>query len=91
MFYYKVSTVNNEIIDVATSADLRYASKKGKMLCCLEDKAQYIRIKDSIYRIGWLNKERPELKDKYPLALMMPISKEEYEKYMKQKENENLV
>ena len=84
MFYYKVSTEENEIIGIATSADLRYASKKGKMLCCLEDKAQYVRVKDSVYRIGWLNKERLELRGKYPLALMMLISKEEYNKLYKQ-------
>ena len=81
MEYYKVSREDNSLIGVASSADLRYASKKNKMLCCLENLAQYVCVNDQIYRIGWLNAEKPELKGSYPLALMMPISFEEYKKY----------
>lgn len=84
MTCYKVSNLNNVVIGIATSADLRKASKKNKMLCCLEDQAQYVSVNDKIYRIGWLNKEKDELRGKFPLALMMPIAEEEYYRLHKQ-------
>ena len=79
VYFYKVSQPNGELIGFARSADLRYI-KNNKILCCLESLAQYVCVNEILYRVGWLNPENEDDKGFYPLALMEPISKEEYEK-----------
>ena len=90
--FYKIYDELNNYLGMATSASLRYYGEASKkILCCTEEKAQYILLNEVLYRTPILQKEAKELEGKYPIAHLRMGSEEEYEKYMKQKENENLV
>ena len=91
MYYYKILDLQGQEIGLVNSCSLLYYNEVSQiMLNCFEDKAQYVCINNIIYRIPWLNKESMEMKNKYPKAQMRIIEKEEYEKYMKEKEEAKL-
>lgn len=90
MFYYKVLNLDEEVMGVITSFDLRYFNDEVKrMLCCNEKLAQYIYLNDSFYRVESFNNELPYMQNKYPEVLVRTISEEEYFELKQQNSNEN--
>ena len=83
MYYYKVFDENEQLLGVASSLHLRYYNPKvGKMLCCHEDKAQFIYLDDEhIYRVYFTNEEN-EMTDKFSPVNLHMATEEEYIKYM---------
>lgn len=91
MFYYKVYDEQDILLGLASSVDFRYFNEKPQMiLCCNEKKAQYIRIKEQLYRVYWFCDECNSQKNKYPSAYLKMATREEYEEYIAQLEKENL-
>ena len=85
MFYYKILTLNNNLLGYGTSHNLVYYNKtSGLLLGCTEDHAQYIQLGGKLYRIPWLLKEAEVNKGKYPEVIAFIVSQEEYETYMKE-------
>ena len=84
-YYYKViDRDTEELIGVGTSGSLcKYNEKYHKMILASESSAQYIIINDQVYRIPWLNAESEFVVGKYPVARILIITKEEYEKLRK--------
>ena len=89
IYYYKVLDKEENLIDKVSSYNLRYSDNK-EIYACLESQAQYVYAGGSIYRIGWLQPEEPEMKGKFPVALMSLISEEEYLKYKEEQEKVKL-
>ena len=83
MYYYKVFDENEQLLGVASSLHLRYYNTKvNKMLCCHEDKAQFIYLDDDhMYRVYFTNEEN-EMTDKFPSVNLHMATQEEYENYM---------
>ena len=81
MTYYKVIK-DNEFIGIGTSYDLRvYQPKHDILLVADEDVAQYIQIKDQLYRDDWfklLNTNSIE----YEIANISVISEDEYKQLL---------
>lgn len=90
MFYYKVLDNYNNLLGVISSLGLRYYNEKSKkILCCLEDLAQYVAINEKYYRTDWFNQEPIILKGKYPHVQLNITSEEEYLKYIIEQEEAN--
>lgn len=77
MHYYKILN-NREIIGICNSTDLRtWQSKHNIMLCCDENKAEYIYFENQYYHDGWM--KNPKNSDiKYITCEISEIQKEEY-------------
>lgn len=83
MNYYKLYDEQCNFLGVISSLHLRYYNEKNKsILCCDEEKAQYVRFNGELYLIYWFNEEPKELKGKYSPALLDMATREEYEKYI---------
>lgn len=83
MFYYKILDEQNNFLGVASSLHLRYYNPISKqILCCNENKAQYIRLGNQLYHIYWFEQECEEMKGKYPDACLNMATREEYENYI---------
>lgn len=82
MFYYKVYDLQENFLGIVSSLDLRYYNQNNKrMLCCQENLAQYLYLNEIFYRVEMFNEESPDMIGKYPEALILRTTKEEYSKY----------
>lgn len=78
MIYYKVIQ-NNKFVGIGTTDDLRvYQSKHDILLVADEDIAQYIQIKDILYRDNWF-KSITNYNIQYETAEISVITEEEYQ------------
>lgn len=89
MRYYKISTLEEQLLGAVSSNDLRYYNeRKHRIFCCDEHQAQYVYLNDQFYRPGWFNTESKEIEGSYEEVLCEPITLEEYNEIRK---NQNLV
>ena len=81
MYYYKILTLEGQLLGVASSNDLRYYNPKAKRIFCCQDGslAQYIYYNQQIYRPEWFKKECDEVKGKYPKVQCQIIPYEEFQ------------
>lgn len=81
MTYYKIIK-NNEFIGIGTSYELRKYQQKHNILLVADDNtAQYIQVKDKLYRDDWfklLNTNSIE----YEIANISVISEDEYKQLL---------
>jgi hypothetical protein len=79
---------DDELIGMVDSFALRkYQKKHDILLCCSEAEAQYVQYNNIIYRVGWLNPEPPEIKDKYEMIDMILIDQDEYENWIEKNQS----
>lgn len=91
MNYYKLYDEQQNFLGVVSSLHLRYYNPKNKLiLCCDEDKAQYVRFEGKLYLVYWFNSEPEELKGKYAPALLDMATKEEYDNFVAEREKEKM-
>ena len=91
MNYYKLYDEQQNFLGVVSSLHLRYYNpNNGLILCCDEDKAQYVRFEGELYLVYWFNSEPVELKGKYTPVLLDMATKEEYDNFMAEREKEKM-
>ena len=79
MNYYKISSLEGQLLGAASSNDLRYYNeRKHRILCCDEKLAQYIYLDDKYYRPGWFNTESAEIRGMYAKVKCEIITYDEY-------------
>ena len=79
MKYYKIIQ-NDSVIGVCSSDDFRiYQEKNGLLLFATENKGQYIRLGDILFRDDWMSPINNAANIDYELATISGISKDEYE------------
>jgi hypothetical protein len=61
------------------------------MLCCSEKNAHYFCFKNQFYRVEALKKEPQETKGLYPIVTLRKTTKEEYEEYIKEQEEKEVL
>lgn len=80
MNYYKISSLEGQLLGAVSSNDLRYYNeRKHRMLCCDEQLAQYIYLEGKYYRPGWFNTESAEVRGTYPKVKCQIISEAEFQ------------
>lgn len=89
-YYYKlINEKDNSVIGFISSFDLRYYNEKNhKMLCCLEDKAQYIWCNNQLYRTYTFSNEPSSYKNKYVEITAILTTEEEYMKWREKQNSE---
>lgn len=91
IFYYNVFDLKENFLGVITSLDFRYYSEESKrILCCEEQKSQYIYLNNAFYRVEMLNDESKNKSFLFEKAILERTTKEEYEKYIQKQEKEKL-
>jgi hypothetical protein len=87
MFYYK-TTINNKIYYFTNLNFCYYDEKFGNLIYCGINKAQYVLINDTPYRISWLMPENPKKENSYPTISVFELTKEEYEEGISEQQKE---
>ena len=91
MKYYKIIQ-NDSVIGVCSSDDFRiYQEKNGLLLFATENKGQYIRLGDILFRDDWMSPINNAANIDYELATISGISKDEYEILKQAEESGNEI
>lgn len=79
IYYYKIMT-GQTLIGKVNSNSMRYwNTRRNKMHCCTEEKAQFVQYNNKFYRADILYPCPPELESKYAKIDLIIIPKKEYD------------
>lgn len=88
MRYYKI-IINNEIVGIGTTIDLRKFQKKHEIfLSCDESEAQYIQYKEKMYHAVWM---LPVATEEFLVADVVEIQQDEYETLLSAMESNETI
>jgi hypothetical protein len=88
IFYYKlIKEDDNTELGFINSLNFRYYNEKSKkILCCTEEKAQYVAFNNQYYRVNSFKEASKSFKKEFPDVIVLLASQEEYEKYIAEQE-----
>lgn len=89
-YYYRIiNERDGSLLGFISSFDLRYYNEKNhRMLCCLEDKAQYIWCNNQIYRTYTFSELASSYEKKYQEATAVLSAEEEYMEWLEKQNSE---
>lgn len=87
MFYYKTD-IDGKTYYFTDLNFCYYDEKFGNLIYCEIDRAQYVLINSTPYRISWLMPENPKKENSYPTISVLQTTKEEYEKWITEQQKE---
>jgi hypothetical protein len=87
MFYYKTN-IDGKTYYFTSSSFCYYNEKFGGLVYCDINKAQYVMVNNTPYRIPWLKEENSKKRNSYPTISVFELTKEEYEEGVSEQQKE---